>query len=100
MKTEQIKSLTYINGTETFSFEVDGIERNLKDFVLEFPYANYQRGVWNLYERIPTSLAIQKVNKSGYGADVLIKYDDRWENGYVDGVCEIYLSCPCDSDMW
>ena len=100
MKTEKIKSLSYIKGTETFSFEADGFERNLKDFVIEFPYAYYKRGVWNSYEKIPTSVAVEKVNNSGYGADISIKYDERWENGYTDGVCELYLSCPCDSDMW
>lgn len=83
-----------------FSFEADGIERNLKDFILEFPFVNYRRGVWNKYESIGATEAIKKVNDSGYGADVTIEYDERWEMGYVDGKCKVYLSCPCSSDMW
>ena len=100
MTREIIADLTFIRGTETFSFKADGIERNLKDFILDFPSVHYKRGVWNSYTPMETKQAIDKVNKSGYGADVILEYDDRWENGYADGVCKVYLSCPCDSDMW
>ncbi len=97
---EKISSLTFLKGKETFSFNADGIERNLKDFILEFPFVYYKRGVWNKYELMNVNEAIQRVNNSGYGANIIIEYDEQWEQGYADGKCEVYLSCPCDSDMW
>ena len=100
MNRERIADLSYLRGTEKFSFKADGITRNLKDFILEFPIVNYKHGVWNPSKQIDVNDAIERVNKSGYGADITIEYDDRWAEGYADGVCKVYLSCPCDSDMW
>ena len=97
---ERIAYLTFLEGKETFSFKADGIERNLKDFILDFPFVYYKRGIWNKYELINVNEAIKRVNDSGYGADITIEYDKQWENGYTDGKCTVYLSCPCDSDMW
>ena len=97
---EKIADLTFLRGEETFSFNADGIKRNLKDFILEFPFVYYKRGVWNQYELMNVNEAIKRVNDSGYGADITIEYDEQWANGYVDGKCKVYLSCPCNSDMW
>ena len=46
-------------------------------------------GVWNSYSPITKERAISAIEKSGYGADV---YEDEGKN--------IYVSIPCDSDMW
>lgn len=100
MNRETIATLTFLRGTEKFSFQADGITRTLKDFILEFPIVKYKSGVWNSYEQIEVTDAIKRVNNSGYGADITIEYDDRWADGYADGKCSVYLSCPCDSDMW
>lgn len=99
-KRERISGLTFLRGTETFAFKVDGVERNLKDFILEFPFVYYKHGIWNDYELINVHEAIKNVNNSGYGADITIEYDEQWENGRPDGECKVYLSCPCNSDMW
>ena len=100
MNRERIANLSYLRGTEIFSFKADGIARNLKDFILEFPVVNYKSGVWNPYKLLYVNDAIERVNNSGYGADITIEYDDRWADGYTDGECKVYLSCPCESDMW
>jgi hypothetical protein len=100
MKRERIAGLTFLKGAETFAFAADGVERNLKDFILDFPLVYYKRGVWNKYGLMNVNDAIDNVNRSGYGADITIEYDEQWVNGYADGKCNVYLSCPCDSDMW
>lgn len=46
-------------------------------------------GVWNSYSPTTKERAISAIEKSRYGADV---YEDEEKN--------IYVSMPCDSDMW
>ena len=49
----------------------------------------YRHGVWNEYCKTTTENAIKSIENSGYGADV---YRD------ADGV--LYVSVPCERDMW
>jgi hypothetical protein len=44
--------------------------------------------------------AIAGAKNSSYGSDIEIEFDEKWENGETDGKCNVYFSCPCDSDMW
>ena len=46
-------------------------------------------GVWNDYSLTTKERAISAIEKCGYGADI---YIDEWKN--------IYVSMPCQSDMW
>ena len=50
----------------------------------------YRHGIWNPYEKVSTSQAIEGIKKSSYGADV--KYE------IIEG--KYYVSVPCDSDMF
>lgn len=47
-------------------------------------------GVWNHYEKVSKEIAIKKIGKSGYGAD--IREDVKTK--------ELYVSIPANSDMW
>ena len=49
----------------------------------------YRHGVWNEYYETTKENAIKSIKKSGHGADV---YRD------ADGV--LYVSVPCERDMW
>lgn len=49
----------------------------------------YKSGCWNTYERKDVATVIQRINNSGYGADV-----DEGEDG------TLYVCTPCASDMW
>lgn len=50
----------------------------------------YRHGVWNEYYQRNTDEVIESIARSGYGADV--RKDKK------TGV--LYVSIPCDSDMW
>ena len=97
MKRIRIANLSYVRGKETF--EKDGIVYNLKEFLEQFPEAYYKSGVWNKYTKKPMKVAIEGCNRSHYGADIDIEFDEKWENG-EDGKCEIFFKCPSCSDMW
>lgn len=49
----------------------------------------YRHGVWNEYYKTKTENAIKSIENSGYGADV-----------YRDGNGILYVSVPCERDMW
>ena len=46
-------------------------------------------GVWNDYSLTTKERAISAIKKCGYGADI-----------YIDEEKNIYVSMPCQSDMW
>lgn len=46
-------------------------------------------GVWNDYSLTTKERAISAIEKCGYGADI-----------YIDEGKNIYVSMPCQSDMW
>lgn len=46
-------------------------------------------GVWNDYSLTTKERAISAIEKCGYGADI-----------YIDEEKNIYVSMPCQSDMW
>lgn len=46
-------------------------------------------GVWNDYSITTKERAISAIEKCGYGADI-----------YIDEGKNIYVSMPCQSDMW
>ena len=50
----------------------------------------FRKGIWNPYKLVDTSYAIDRINRSGYGADVYLNDEDGM----------YYVSCPCSSDMW
>lgn len=58
------------------------------DIVKEYDTVLFRHGVWNKYEYMPSAKAIERIRKSGYGADVFRDND------------QIYVSCPVSSDMW
>lgn len=88
-----------VSGQEQFSFD-DGISRNIKDFIMEFPYVYFKSGIWNNYTKVSPIKGIEQCNNSAYGGDIVLEYDEKWEMGEVDGKAYIYISCPCESDMW
>lgn len=49
----------------------------------------YRHGVWNEYYKTTTEKAIKSIENSGYGADV-----------YRDEYGVLYVSVPCERDMW
>lgn len=49
----------------------------------------YRLGVWNEYNKTTTEKAIKSIENSGYGADV-----------YRDEYGVLYVSVPCERDMW
>ena len=100
MKKQRIAHLSLLKENETFTNDLDGFEYNLLDFLNGFVYAYYKSGVWNDYKRVDMKTAIAGAKSSGYGADIEIEFDEKWGNGETDGKCNVYFSCPCDSDMW
>lgn len=100
MNKQRIANLSLLKENETFTNDLDGLEYNLFDFLNGFAYAYYRSGVWNDYKRVDMQTAIEFAKNSGYGADIEIEFDEKWENGEIDGNCNVYFSCPCDSDMW
>lgn len=47
-------------------------------------------GVWNKYNLVTTAYAIQRIENSGYGADVFYNPSDG----------RYYVSIPSSGDMW
>ena len=95
----ELKYLGRISDDDKISF--DGTETtNLKDFIMSFPSVYYKSGIWNDYEKRSPQSAIKSCNNSPYGGNITLEYDDKWEDGEVDGKASIYISCPCGSDMW
>ena len=98
---QQIARFSFIGDKETFTPDFDTIEPyNLKDFLNDFQNAYYRSGVWNEYKLISMKEAISRCKKAPWGADIYIEWNDDWEMGNADGECDIYFSCPCNSDMW
>lgn len=50
----------------------------------------FRSGVWNDYNLVTVEYAIQRIQNSGYGADV--SYDETTDKYYV--------SIPSSGDMW
>ena len=95
----ELKHLGRISDDDKISF--DGTETtNLKDFIMSFPSVYYKSGIWNDYEKRSPQSAIKSCNNSPYGGNITLEYDEKWEDGEVDGKASIYISCPCGSDMW
>ena len=96
---KELKYLGCISEDDEISF--DGTENtNLKDFIMSFPYVYYKSGIWNDYEKRSPQSAIKSCNNSLYGGNITLGYDEKWEAGEVDGKADIYIACPCESDMW
>ena len=100
MGNKRIAHFTRVEENEVFVAPYDDMEYNLKEFLMASPYAYYRSGVWNEYKKVPMETAIESCKKTSWGADIFIEYDENWELGKVDGKCDIYFSCPCQSDMW
>ena len=101
MKRQQIAHLSHVCDRDTFIPEFDPTEcYSLKDFLNEFPTADYRSGVWNKYELVSMQEAIARSMISPYGADIFIEWDEAWEQGLCDGTMNIQFSCPTESDMW
>ena len=95
----ELKYLGRISDDDKITF--DGAEQtSLKDFIMSFPYVYYKSGIWNDYEIRSPQSAIKSCNNSPYGGNIMLEYDEKWEDGEVDGKVSIYISCPCGSDMW
>lgn len=95
---KRLKHLDYISEGDEIFF--DGTEKtNLKDFIMSFPYVYYKSGIWNDYEKRSPQSAIKSCNNSLYGGNITLEYDEKWEAGEVDGKADIYIFCPCKSDM-
>ena len=101
MVRQQIARLSYINEMQTFVPDFDKAENyNLREFLSDFPNAYYRSGVWNEYKLILMREAFERVQRSPYGADVYIEWDEAWELGKSESTLNVYFSCPCSSDMW
>lgn len=100
MKRQQIAHFSYVNNNETFTADYDDMEYNLKEWLLAHPYAYFRSGVWNDYKRADMEKAISDCKSKPWGADIYIEYNEDWEMGKMDGKCNVYFSCPCNSDMW
>ena len=64
---KQLVKLGEVTNEKEFSFD-DGISRNLKDFILSFPYIYFKSGVWNKYTKVTPEKAIELCNNSLYVA--------------------------------
>ena len=101
MKRQQIAHFSYVEESETFIPDFDKSEcYDLNAFLEDFQNAYYRSGVWNEYKLIPMQEAIERCKKTPYGADIYIEYDEAYELGEGEGRCDVYFSCPCNSDMW
>lgn len=97
---QKIASLTNINDDDEFTLAEDGINRNLKQFIEEFPYVYLKNGVWNNYEKTQTKKAIEICHKSPYGGNIYISYNHAWAMGETNGFCQINIECPSYGDMF
>ena len=77
-----------------------GIILSLKSLIFSIPEVYFRSGVWNAYKKISSKIAYEKAIQSPYGAELILVYDDAWCDGEVDGKLLIYITCPCESDMW
>lgn len=99
METMELAKFSRIEQDEEFVSKIDGMRYDLKQFLSNFPAVFYKSGIWNRYERTMTKQAIEKTQKSPYGATITINFDDKWLDGDTDGRCNVYIMCPTESDM-
>ena len=95
--SNEAKSTSYKLEISELDKKIRQMQSSLLDMTSEVEKINAKKQI--IIERKKYEV-IKRVNDSGYGADITIEYDKQWENGYTDGKCTVYLSCPCDSDMW
>lgn len=96
---QKIISFSHINEDEEFKNSSDGLQYNLKDFLQQFPYVYFKSGIWNEYEKMPVKKAIERAQKSPYGANIYITYNHQWEVGENNGFCQVNIECPAASDL-
>lgn len=99
MKKFELCKLSFIEEDTEVTLLDNEYPINLRDFILSFPYVYYKYCIWSGYEKISPKTAIACCNNSPYGCDIHIEYDEKWADGECDGKCNLFISCPCNSDM-
>lgn len=100
LHTKELLYLGSITNDVTFTFEEDGVERPLLDFVMQQPEVIVRNGCGRYEERMSPRKAVEKVNRSSYGATVTLTYDDAWMEGDIDGYSKIRMIIPTECDMF
>ena len=98
--TKVLLDLGSITDDVTFTFEEDGFERPLLDFVMQQPEVIVRNGCGGYEERMSPRKAVEKVNRSSYGATVTLTYDDAWMEGDIDGYSKIRMIIQTECDMF
>lgn len=100
LHTKELLYLGSITNDVTFKFEEDGVERPLLDFVIQQPEVIVRNGCGGYEERMSPRKAVEKVNRSSYGANVTLTYDDAWIDGDLDGYSKIRITIASAHDMY